>query len=500
MVSVKTIPEVLNSVGYFGPFQIIFLVLYIGRAVINGAIAFQFQALSIMPKIICKSDRCQLLQEKESDDTLICHLESEEWKFDDSHHNWLIQFELYCGRTYLKGMGTTIYFTGFMVGVSFLSSLCDRFGRRKVNIGLLLGYLTAIICLYHTKTLTMVYLLRFLLGFFHSGQSVGIFTAFCEFTFPNIGALANILCGASFALGGSVASLLAYNNRNWQDTLWPLIILQTIVLCAYSLFCPETPFWLLARNRNSCAIKSLNFVAKINGKLPLPYDLKISNCNEDEKQSRNPFSLIMNNCTLKNAITRLSFAWFTVSICYYAMQFNAGSLGDDEYKVMIWMGIVDIPIRLSVVYFASYYGRKTTARWYFTVCFVSLGLCLAPNVSAIYLGRMNLKSIFVLIGHGSGGAIFSLLYTYTSEVMPTLARSTGVSMCSTAARVASILSPFVIILNQISGSLIYFISMACILTSMSLMKSIPETLHKQLPTNVADCETLFHNKSKVESV
>ena len=83
-------------------------------------------------------------------------------------------------------------------------------------------------------------------------------------------------------------------------------------------------------------------------------------------------------------------------------------------------------------------------------------------MSVINLGGINLKSIFVLVGHGAGGAIFSLLYTYTSEILPTLARSTGMSLCSTAARVASILSPFVIILNQISGSLIYFVSIACI--------------------------------------
>jgi hypothetical protein len=261
--------------------------------------------------------------------------------------------------------------------------------------------------------------------------------------------------------------------------------------------CPETPFWLLARSRSSDAIKSLNFVAKINGSSPLPKNCQLPH-DKDERASGNPFRVIISNLTLRHSIVKLSFAWFTVSMCYYALQFNAGSLGDDEYSVMIWMGLLDVPARLSIVYFAFKYGRKCTTRWYFTVCAVSLGLCLVPSVAKIYLGIMNLKSIFVMIGHGAGGGIFSLLYTYTSEVMPTLARSTGVSMCSTIARVASILSPFVIILNQISGSLIYFIAMACILISMSLMKSIPETLNKQLPNSVADCEILFHGRSKVE--
>ena len=499
MVSTHTIPDALNRVGYLGRFQIVFFIIYVGGALINGSITFQFQALSIMPKVICLSQRCQDLQEKESRETLICHLDADEWKFDNTRHNWLTEFELYCGNTYLKGMGTTVYFVGFMAGVSLLSSLCDKFGRQRTNLTLLLGFLLSILGLYHSTTLTMVYFFRLFLGFFHSGISVCLFTAFCEFTLPNIGAFANLMSGVAFAVGSAVSSYLAYNNRYWQDSLTPLIFFQTVVLLIYHVLCPETPFWLLAKNRNSDAIKSLNFVAKINGNLPLPKDYQLPNCHEG-KESGNPFQIIISSRTLKYSIMKLSFSWFTVSICYYALQFNAGAVGDDEYSVMIWMGFLDVPARLSIIYFAFRYGRKCTTRWYFTVCAASLGLCLIPNVSEMYLGTMTFKSIFVMVGHGAGGGVFCLLYAYTSEVLPTLARSTGVGVCSTAARIASILSPFVILLNQISGSLIYIISLGCILTSMSLMKGIPETLNKQLPNTVADCEVLFHGKSKVESV
>ena len=499
MAAATSIPEALDHVGYLGRFQIIFMILYVGSAVIHGSITFQFQALSIMPKVICLSQRCKTLQENESKDTLICHLDVDEWKFDNSHFNWLTEFQLYCDNTYLKGMGTTVYFVGFMAGVSLLSSLCDKFGRRKSNISLLLGFLFATIGLHHSTSLKMVYFFRFFLGFFHSGLSVCLFTAFCEFTQPNVGAFANVLCGTAFTVGGSVSSLLAYHNRYWQDSLPPLILFQAAILLIYFVLCPETPFWLLARNRNSDAIESINFVARINRNSPLPKDYQLLHCQE-EKEAGNPFRIIISNVTLRDAIMRLSFAWFTVSTCFYALQFNAGAVGDDEYSVMIWMGFLDVPARLSILYFAFRYGRKCSARWYFTVCAVSLGLCLIPSVTEMYLGTMTFKSIFVMVGHGCGGGIFSLLYTYTSEVLPTLARSTGVSMCSTVARIASILSPFVIILNQISGSLIYFISLACILTSMSLMKSIPETLNQPLPNTVAECEVLFHGKSKVESV
>ena len=491
--------DFFNRVGHLGRFQLTFLVLFVGNSLIDGGITFQFQALTIMPTVICKSERCKILQNQESKDEFICHIKADEWEFDDARRNWLTDFKLYCDNTYLKGMGTTVYFVGFMIGVSLLSSLCDRFGRRKSNILLLLGHVMAILGLKHSTFLTQVYILRFVLGFFHSGLSVCIFTAFCEFTLPDVGAIANVLSGTLFTLGSSLASLLAYNYPDWQDSLLPLLATKAVLLIIFTCFCPETPLWLLAKSKNNDALKSLNFVAKINGNKPLSRDYELPYCGS-EKSSDNPITIIYNNNILYDAIMKLSFAWFTVSICYYALQFNAGSLGDDEYSVMIWMGIVDIPARLSIIYFAFRYGRKCSTRWYFTVCVVSLGLCLVPNVSVINLGGINLKSIFVLVGHGAGGAIFSLLYTYTSEILPTLARSTGMSLCSTAARVASILSPFVIILNQISGSLIYFIAMACIATSMSLMKKIPETLNKQLPSNVADCEALFHGKSKVESV
>jgi MFS family permease len=182
MASASSITDALNHVGYLGRFQIIFLVIFVGKSAIQGSITFQFQALSIMPKVICLSQKCKILQEKEKDETLICHLDSAEWKFDDVHHNWMTEFKLYCDNTYLKGMGTTVYFIGFMIGVSILSSLCDKFGRRKTNIILLLGFLLAIMGLHQSTSLTMVYFFRFILGFFHSGLSVCVFTAFCEFT------------------------------------------------------------------------------------------------------------------------------------------------------------------------------------------------------------------------------------------------------------------------------------------------------------------------------
>lgn len=493
-----TVSEALESVGHMGRFQIIFFIIFVGGSIINGIITFQFQALSIIPKIECLSKRCHRLQNKESAELFICKLGKDEWKFDGSHENWLTEYNLYCEKTYLKGMGTTVYFLGFMVGVSMLSSLCDKFGRRKASVLLLIGVLFAAIGQQHSSTLSMTLAFRFILGFFYSGLSVCLFTAFCEFTSPNFGAFTGICTGAAFTFGGSVASFLAFHSPHWQGYLPMPIFFQGLMLLSFYLLVPETPFWLVAKKRNSDALKVLNYVAKINGKSSLQEDYAIQHTVSE--RAENPFRIIIYNHTLRDCVAKLSFAWFTVSICYYALQFNAGSLGNDEYSVMMWMGILDIPARMAIIYFAFRRGRRWSANRFFLVAAISLGLCMVPHVADLYIGMLTVKSIFTLVGHGAGGAVFSLLYTYTSELLPTLARSTGVSMCSTAARIASILSPFVIILNHISGSLIYFISLSCIVISMNLIKSLPETLNKPLPNSVEECEILFNKKLKVETI
>ena len=494
--------EALEHVGATSRYQYFLVLINLLLCCLSGILCFQFQALTIMQPVECLSQRCSILQMAKGSDpelSIMCKLDSNEWKFaSGSHINWLTDYALYCDNLFLKSLGTTLYFVGFMIGVTPLSSLCDKHGRRSASMGLLLTYSACVIGTKLTTTLYQAFFFRFALGFLHAGISVIVFTLSSELTTPKFATFINVCGGAGYSFGSTVVSFLADSSQHWQDIFNPLIFVSVLILVVFYFTIPESPQWLFAQKRTPEAIETLNYIASFNGRTALPKDVTFMKT--DKPSSANPVSMILSNNTLYGCIKKLSFCWFTVSICYYALQFNAGGLGDDEYTVMKYMGLLDIPIRFLILFVANTWGRRKACLMFFSICTSSLVFCLIPWIYTIEIGALTLKSIMVLVGHGSGAAIFSLMYSYTSEVLPTLARSTGVSMCSAIARIASLLSPFVILLNQVSPSLIFLLAAMCTLMSMNLVRQLPETLNKPLPANIDDCEIMFRRNRKLEQV
>jgi len=338
-------------------------------------------------------------------------------------------------------------------------------------------------------------ILRALCGVLHGGVSISLYVMTCEFLHAKYSVIASLISSIGFSLGGSTAGYIALNNNRWQNCLDLPLLINVIVLCFFYLFCPETPFWLFAKGKELQAIVSLNEVAKVNKARALKGVHLISPSKTSPTKTRSEGSsvkLLLFTPFLRTAMLKLSIAWFTVAICYYALEFNAGALGTNEYYVMIIMGCTDFPFKLLIIILAKRYGRQKALQWYFTVCAAMLVTSAFPFMAYTYLYRsFSVKTVFVIIGRSLGGANFALLYTYTSEVLPTLSRSTGMSFCSACARIGSLLSPFVLILNQYSPMAIYILTVTCVLISMVLLRDVPETLDKPLPNNISDCEVLF---------
>ncbi|NWU80755.1 S22AD protein, partial [Onychorhynchus coronatus] len=90
-------------------------------------------------------------------------------------------------------------------------------------------------------------------------------------------------------------------------------------------------------------------------------------------------------------------------------------------------------------------------------------------------------TVLAIIGKFTATATFSTSYVYAAELFPTVIRQTGVGLCSTTARVAGILAPLIIPLDQyhraipmaIFGSIPVLVSLSCIL--------LPETRGVDLP-------------------
>ncbi|NXP25655.1 S22AD protein, partial [Scytalopus superciliaris] len=90
-------------------------------------------------------------------------------------------------------------------------------------------------------------------------------------------------------------------------------------------------------------------------------------------------------------------------------------------------------------------------------------------------------TVLAIIGKFTATAAFSTSYIYAAELFPTVVRQTGMGLCSTMARVAGILAPLILPLDQyhkaipmaIFGSIPVLVSLFCIL--------LPETRGVDLP-------------------
>ncbi|NXS82241.1 S22AD protein, partial [Erpornis zantholeuca] len=80
-------------------------------------------------------------------------------------------------------------------------------------------------------------------------------------------------------------------------------------------------------------------------------------------------------------------------------------------------------------------------------------------------------TVLAIIGKFTATATFSTSYVYAAELFPTVIRQTGAGLCSTMARVAGILAPLIIPLDQyhraipmaIFGSIPVVVALFCIL-------------------------------------
>eukprot|EP00116_Pleurobrachia_bachei_P000497 sb/3460759/ len=497
----KTIQECLNDTNPKGRFQLIVIALSILATLASGYVTFQMQSLSVLPEVFCLSEECKSSQALPED--MICTLKrGKDWEFSGERSNYVTEFDLYCDNKYLISLGTTLYFVGFFFAVSPLSSVVDKMGRKFSTELWILLYIIFLGLSSLVSSISELLAVRMCLGALHGGISISSFVLFYEFTSASVATLAMMVSSAAFSMGGGVAGLVAMVSPCWQQTMALPAIIFAFVGVIFHFLMPETPHWLFSKGMERNALTSLNRIARFNG-YPILKNVQLVSATGQSNNSKKgqSFGILWSIPFFRRSLLYFSFCWFTVSICFYGLEFNAATLGN-EYLVMMLMGCSDFPFKVSLYFLASSMGRQKSSQLYLSLglaCLVLTGIPQTDHISVS--GNFTLKTMLVVSGRAFSGAVFALLYIYTSEILPTLVRSVGMSTCSTCARVGSLLAPLVILVNEISPSIIYVFIVVCLMISMGLLRNIPETLGRPLPNCAEDCLEMFgESRDELESL
>lgn len=260
---------------------------------------------------------------------------------------------------------------------------------------------------------------------------------------------------------------------------------------AIIVWLPESPLWLHSKQKTETLHKALGYVAKVN-RVKYTADEKIEP--STSTVSENTIRLLF---TFSRATTQrmfiLLFSWLTASFCYWGLSFNVGDLIGNLYINQLLICLIDLINRPF-----NYYGVKLFDRVKFLrICnlgmIISAVVCMVPYEKEIF-PSFNIRKISALVGRMIADLYFSTIYLYTAEVLPTVSRATGLGLCSSFARIGSIIAPFVIVANTVSPLINFFAILLLSAVCLVGFGYMPETRDIHLPETMADMMRLIEGR------
>lgn len=335
------------------------------------------------------------------------------------------------------GSLATAIFLGMFAGAWFWGNLSDRVGRRPVLVWTIVVNNVCALLSALAPNFTALVVLRALTGFGVGGTLPADYAVFAEYLPTGRRGRYLVILEGFWALGALAAAALAWAvvpRWGWRP-LFALGALPGLLAIAVLRRVPESPRFLVLRDREEEARQVLARAARLNGK-EYPKDQALA---RPEAPRARPRDLWRPRFARTTAL--LWLIWFGISLGYYGVftwlpgilaERGLGFVG--SYAYMMGITLAQVPGYISAAYFVERLGRRPTLALYllgsgmFTLLFA-----VARAPWAFVLAAVGM-SFFAL---GAWGA----LYAYTPEVYPTALRTTGMGAASAMTRIAGILAP-----------------------------------------------------------
>ncbi|XP_055520971.1 solute carrier family 22 member 13b [Leucoraja erinacea] len=379
----------------------------------------------------------------------------EGWVYDQSQYGSTIvtEFNLVCDQRWLIQLSQTSSMVGLFVGAMLFGHLADRFGRqRTILVSLLIQLLSGMGAAF-APNIALFIALQFVLGTAVSGAMMNTIVLGTEWTGPAQRSFASVLTQCTFSAGQMLLAGLAYAIRDWRvlhlTTACPMLL-----FLSYIWLLPESARWLIMKGQKEEAKRYLRRAALLNKRV----------FNE---------SLTDKSCLVCR---------FVNSFVYYGLSFSVGSFGKNIYLTHFIFGLVET-LRGSCIWLLAKFGRRKCQG-----CFLWLGGVSCLLVLAVPQGMAAGVTALAVLAKLSISCSFTVTYVYSTELLPTVIRQTGIGLVSMFARLGGIIVPLIMILDQDHPgiSLILFGISSLVAGSLSLL--LPETTNKELPDHSGHVE------------
>jgi OCT family organic cation transporter-like MFS transporter 4/5 len=378
--------------------------------------------------------------------------------------------ELYCDTLLVILIGVCFVF-GIIVGAVILSALSDMWGRKKVLLLCQALFAIAATIVTFLPHFYVVLALLFLIGFACSGGTIISYLYINEILASKKRAIYGALINSSFAVAGVIYFTAYQLNKEWVYIAYSSVIIDLLAGFILLFYFKESPRYLLSNDRVGEAIEVFKYMAEKNGRVDefqLFLNNEVSGYNADEFKTNtkkinstsfgeNKLETLIEEKSEKTASSRSAIAlfkykslrtpflvcsqmWFTYGFVYYGISMDlkkSENVFKDGYVVYVAEGIAYLIS--CIIMNIEWFGRIRTLRIMMGMCCVST---LVNFLLTLYdLTELNFIALF--FSRFSITTACSCLYTYSTEIYPTVIRAKGLGFNALSARFAAILVPII---------------------------------------------------------
>ncbi|EDW38542.1 GL12658 [Drosophila persimilis] len=277
----------------------------------------------------------------------------------------------------------------------------------------------------------------------------------------------------------------------------------TKFVVVYPLLICESAQWLLTKKKYDEAVACLKRVAKFNGRQVedsafdefVKYYREKTIEEEKVNSQEDTFLGMFRTPRLRRFTLTLLLKSVIITLSCDVINRNMEGLGTSPFKLFSFTSIAYLPAGVAILLLQNKIGRKgmactallaggiiTTA----TGCLIAF---LDPQQNAVLL------AIMVALGRFGATVSYDAEIQYAAEILPTSVRGRALSNIHVAGLASSSVAFYVIYLAQYYKPLPSIFISCLMFFGAGLCLTLPETLDKKLPENLADGESFALNES-----
>ncbi|XP_029309229.1 solute carrier family 22 member 21-like [Cottoperca gobio] len=472
---IKDFDEITSFLGVYGFFQILIIVLLNLSAIACGYTGMIMIFVSDTPEHHCK---VSINSKHNSTDVEVPFREQRSWVGPDScsryklDGNWtetgapsndteqcldgwvfsteiytatiVSEWDLVCDNAWMVPFTTSLFFVGVLIGSFISGHLSDRFGRKPVFFFTMAIQTVTPLIQATSVSWVMFCILNCLRGL---GQISNYITSLIlgSGMLSPTARLSYALLGHSlgFGVGYALLPIFAYFIRGWRMLLVASAIPGFLFIPTWWVI-PESPRWLLQKGRVEEAESVIRAAAKRN-KVPVPEIIyRADEClelmqNKSEDEQTYTYLDLIRTPNMRNITILSVFIWIATSMVFYGLSLNTSNLNGNMYLTCFISAAIDIVVYVATWLLVNRVSRPTFLCSALMFCGIMLLIIkLVPEDMDVMF------QVFAFAGKIGVSAAFSFIFLFFTELIPTVVRNMGLAIASTAARIGTIICPYVI--------------------------------------------------------